>query len=161
MEQSIAFAGDRPFSLALTSRTRPPSTPQVRNVMRWALVSAVIYSLMVIGSRGSCAGSIGAGGGASEVLGQTAGATPMCTFLELGPSPLVYLFLALLALWATQPTEKPFRRVRNLRRACLATGVGCALLAQTSFLLVDLNPGGPVPTVPFGVVTMSVTPAGY
>ncbi|MGO3796504.1 MAG: hypothetical protein ACTJGR_05220 [Pauljensenia sp.] len=160
MEQPNPLTRDAPPSLPPTSRTRAPSIREVRSLANWALVSALIYSFMVTGSKASCAGSIGAGDGVPDALGRATDTEPMCTLLELGPNPIVYLVLALLVLRATRLTAHTVTRMRNLRWACLATGVGCALVAQASFIPLDLDRIDSTPTIPFATVTVRVTPAG-
>ena len=72
----------------------------VRRLIITALVAAIGYSMFSTASRARCPGGVSSDGGFIDEFGKSTEVAPSCISMTLHPSPLVYLVLALIVVWA-------------------------------------------------------------
>ncbi len=111
--QAGAVWGNRPEEIALIlahdsvlraelAATVPGAVliARIRRLLVVSMLGAVAYAMFMGGGKSYCAGGISGAGGFIDGAGQPTTDAPMCIQLALGPSPLVYLAIALIVLLA-------------------------------------------------------------
>jgi hypothetical protein len=73
---------------------------RIRRVLTVSLVAVLVYSVSMGASAGFCAGGVDADGGFIDAAGRAVDEAPRCVQLTMGPSPLVFLAIALILLFA-------------------------------------------------------------
>lgn len=130
----------------------------VRRLVVTALLAGVGYSVASSASQGYCPGGFDADGGFVDRLGQRTEVAPSCINMTLRPSPVVYLVLALIVVWAVSSSA----RRMNDRSVALAVlrwagptvvlvAVLAVVLTHVAFFSIPLeswDPGAGAPTVP-------------
>ena len=118
----------------------------VRRLLTWTLLSAIGYSMLMTGSRGTCSVGMTSGVAPIEPSTGSVGADPLCVQLLLTPSPFVYVILMAIVLVgvvvASQKasTEAELHRILN-RFAIIAAAFAafCLIVSQIWFKLIPLD----------------------
>lgn len=144
---------------------------RIRRLLIVTLVSGLGYSMVMLASKGYCAGGVTAGGGFVDATGEAISSAPMCIDLRLGPSVFVFLALGILVLATLgrvlrrAATERDaLRMLDRAARAVVIIVVASAVIAHVWFALIpitDFSPGGSYAfwyPFPFGSVSTDVTP---
>lgn len=143
---------------------------RIRRVLVVALVATFAYSTFSSASRVYCPGGVDGDGGFIDSAGNPTDQAPMCINMALRPSPLVFLGIALIVLFALGRVLKAADEVtaiRTLDRA--ATGLvilalGALVISQVWFTLIPVTDFqsssfrvfGPFP---FGSIDVDITPS--
>lgn len=140
----------------------------VRRLVVTTVLSGLGYSLLTTASRGWCPGGIASDGSFVDRFGNTTEFAPACINLTLGPSPVVFLVLALVVLWAvTRVCRNPQDEAAALRDLTRAAGgvvvltVLAVVLTTAAFSSISLESwdGSTVPQLPgWLAVDVTITP---
>ncbi|MPV90318.1 hypothetical protein GB882_16715 [Georgenia ruanii] len=129
----------------------------VRRLIVTAFVAGFGYSILSTGSQGYCPGGMDADGGFVDRFGNPTDIAPSCIAMTLRPSPVVYLLLALVVVWATiravQRANDAAAALRALSWAgptVILLAVGAIVVTQTAFFSIPLAnwDGTSAPPVP-------------
>ncbi|WP_349897859.1 hypothetical protein [Parafrigoribacterium soli] len=155
----------------LASVSYVPIVAQIRRLLVVALVSGVLYAVILHASKAYCAGGIDADGGFTDAAGNAVAAAPMCVTLTLAPSPIVYLAIAFIVLLAVSkvinkaPDLEAARH--TLGRATVVIGIlvlVSVVVAQLWFAFIPITEWSETGSYaffypfPFGSVDMTTTP---
>lgn len=141
----------------------------IRRVLIWSLIIAFLYPAFMNGSKGICPGGVDADGGFIDASGRSVDEAPMCVQLTLGPSPLVYIGIALIVLLAIGRVMKATDEraaLRTLERALRAVGLFALVAIVVSHAWMMMIPleqfssesWSVFSPFPFGVIDVDVTP---
>lgn len=142
---------------------------RIRRVLLTALLAALLYPAFMTASKGSCAGGVDGEGGFIDGTGRPIDQAPLCVQLELRPSPLVYVGLALLvwlALGRAMKESDEAGALKTLDRSALWAGcwvLVAVVVSQVWFWLipVDTLTTGSFSVMspfPFGLIDVSTSP---
>ncbi|WP_193509645.1 hypothetical protein [Cryobacterium sp. BB736] len=158
-------------TLSVTSSTLPGADllALVRRLIVAAMIAAVVYSALMSGSKGGCPGIVPVSGGRTGSFESTVDVVRSCVNLSLRPSPLVYIALALIVVWAIgavlRKAHDEQEATRILERAVVIVNVvalGSVLISQVWFWLIPLDNwvGGRTffYPFPFGVIDLEISP---
>ena len=142
---------------------------RIRRLFVLALISSFAYGVFSTGGRGSCPGGFDGDGGFIDAAGNPTSQEPLCITVNLQPSPLMFLGIALIVFFAIgrvlKAADEP-TALRTLDRAAMAIAilVVCALVISRVwfglFPLADIDPRSfqIFAPFPFGVFDIVVTP---
>lgn len=117
---------------------------RLRRVLIVALIGAALYPAFMSGSRGTCAGGVEADGGFIDSAGRPLDDAPPCIQLNLVASPLVYLGIGLIVLFAINRVIKAVDEeaaLRTLDRAAIGVAALVFLaifVSQVWFRLIPI-----------------------
>lgn len=144
---------------------------RIRRLLIVTLVSGLGYSMVMLASKGYCAGGVTAGGGFVDATGEEISSAPMCIDMRLGPSVFVFVALGILVLATlgrvVRRAVTEDEALRMLDRAALAVVivvVASAVIAHVWFAFIPItgfNSGGSNVfwyPFPFGSVSTEITP---
>ncbi|GGM37278.1 hypothetical protein [Microbacterium saperdae] len=146
-----------------------PVIARIRRVLILAVVAALVYPMFMVASSGYCPGGVDGNGGFIDASGQPVDEALPCVQLTLGPSPLVYVGIALIVLLALgrvlRASDEP-TALRTLDRAAIGVGalvVVAVIVSVVWFSLIPLDQfsSGSISVFspfPFGVIDVDVTP---
>jgi hypothetical protein len=108
---------------------------QIRRVVIIAVIAALVYPTLMVASRGYCLGGVEGSGGFIDASGRPVDEAPVCIQLTLGPSPLVYVGIAvivLLALGRVMKASDEAAAFKTLNRASIGVValVGLAIVVS-------------------------------
>ncbi|GAA1780997.1 hypothetical protein [Agromyces lapidis] len=159
---------DRPTAAAPSTLPGAAIIRRIRGMIFSALGTALVYSMIGAASRGGCVGG-SAADGFMEVNGSPADITPTCVQLNLRPSAIVFVAIAVTVIVAITLVLRPARTeasaLRIIDRAVVVMIAGTlvwAALTMVSFFAIPLDP--PSPGEPFmipftlGHVEVDLTP---
>ncbi|WP_203135625.1 hypothetical protein [Microbacterium sp. JZ31] len=101
---------------------------RIRRVAILSVIGALIYAALMRGSKGYCAGGTDPAGGFLDAAGRPVDEAPPCVQLTLGPSPLVFLGIALIVLLALGRVLRAADEAAALRVLDRAAIAVCALI---------------------------------
>lgn len=142
---------------------------RIRRVLILAVIAAMIYPTLMVASSGYCPGGVDGNGGFIDASGRPVDEAPACVQMTLGPSPLVYIGIALIVLLAIgrvmRASDEP-AALRTLDRAAIGVGVLVAAAVIVSVVWFSLVPLDQFSSgswsvfspFPFGVIDVEVTP---
>lgn len=141
----------------------------IRRLLIASLVAAFVYPVFMTSSRGYCAGGFDGDGGFIDSSGRAVDQAPRCVQLALGPSPLVYVAIALvvvLALGRVTKASDELTALRTLNRAAIAVLAlvpVAIIVSQVWFFLVPLDEfaagsGSIISPFPFGLINVATAP---
>ncbi|MBA8815492.1 hypothetical protein FHX48_000544 [Microbacterium halimionae] len=160
--KTVSGAEDRAFiDSAVVAR--------IRRLFIIGLVSAFIYSVFMTGSQGACLGGMTGDGGFLNAAGEPTDVAPSCVQLVLRPSPLVFLSLIAVFLWAMSSLQRKAvteaAALRTLRRAeniIMIVAVGALVIGQLWFWQIPVSEWDGTGTFffpfPFASGEMTVSP---
>ena len=141
---------------------------RIRRLLLISLLAAALYPAFMNASKGYCAGGVNAEGGFIDSAGRSIDEAPLCVQLQLGPSPLVYVGIAVLvwlALGRVMKASDDAAALKILDRSAIL--VGCLVLvavvvSQVWFALtpVDTLTSGSFSVMspfPFGLIDVSTS----
>ena len=88
---------------------------RIRGVLIASLIAALVYPAFMGASAGYCAGGVDGEGGYVDAAGRPFDAAPACVELTLKPSPLVYVGIVLIVLFAISRVLKASHEAAALR----------------------------------------------
>lgn len=103
----------------------------IRRLVIVSVIAVFLYPVFMTASRGYCPGGFDGQGGFIDASGRAVDEAPRCIQLALGPSPLLYVGLALLVVLAIGRAMKAHDELaarRTLNRSAFAV-VGIVVLA--------------------------------
>lgn len=141
----------------------------IRRTLIWTLIIALVFPAFMSGSRSFCPGGVDGNGGFIDASGRPVDEAPVCVQLTLGPSPLVYLGIALIVLLALGRVIKASDEraaLRTLERAIQGAGLLALIAVVVSnvwFLMTplegfDSGSWSVFSPFPFGIISVTVTP---
>lgn len=141
----------------------------IRRTLIWTLIIAVLFPAFMSGSRGYCPGGVDGNGGFIDASGRPVDEAPMCVQLSLGPSPLVYVGIALIVLFAIGRVMKASDEraaLRILERAIQGAGllaVIAIIVSNVWFLMTPIEgfssgSWSVFSPFPFGIISVEITP---
>lgn len=142
---------------------------RIRRLLILSVLVAIVFPAFMSGTRGLCPGGPGMDGGFIDASGRSVDEAPMCVQLTLGPSPLLYLGIAVIVVLAVGRVGKAVDRsaaLRTLDRAAIgvcALVVAAIVISQVWFQLIPLEgftsgSWSVFSPFPFGVIDVDVTP---
>lgn len=162
------------------SQTSPETTPvaglpgapvvaRIRRVLIVAVIAALVYPTLMVASRGYCPGGVDGSSGFIDASGRPVDEAPVCIQLTLGPSPLVYVGIAvivLLALGRVMKASDEAAAFKTLNRASIAVGalVGIAIVvSHVWFFMIPMEGFSSgswtvFSPFPFGNIAVTTTP---
>ncbi|WP_344294554.1 hypothetical protein [Agromyces neolithicus] len=157
---------DRPPAASLSTLPGATIIRRIRRMILSALAVALVYSILGTASRGGCAG--GSTDGFPEVNAGPADIAPACVQLNLRPSVIVFVAIAVTVIIAITLILRPGRSeasaLRIIDRAVLVMIVGTlvwAAVTMVSFFAIPLDPPRPGESfmIPFtfGDVVVDIT----
>lgn len=141
----------------------------IRRMLIWTIITGLVYSTFMTGSKGTCPGGVDANGGFIDADGRSVDQAPLCVQLNLRPSVFVYVGIALIVLIALGRVAKAADERAALRTMEVAIQ-GAGLLAVVAvavslvwFQLIPLdqfNSGSwsVMSPFPFGVIDVVTEP---
>lgn len=141
----------------------------IRRLVIVSVIAAFVYPVFMTASRGYCAGGFDGQGGFIDASGRAVDDAPRCIQLALGPSPLLYVGIALLVVLAIgramkAPDELTARRSLN-RSAFAVVGivVFAIVVSQVWFRLVSIEEftsgsWSIFSPFPFGAIDVEIAP---
>ena len=142
---------------------------RIRGVLIASLIAALVYPAFMGASAGYCAGGVDGEGGFVDAAGRPVNTAPACVELTLKPSPLVYVCIALIVLFAISrvlkaPNEAVAMRIldRSVTGVCVLVGVAI-VVSQVWFHLIPIadfmaGTASVVSPFPFGLIDVTNTP---
>ncbi len=142
---------------------------QIRRILIIAVIAALVYPTLMVASRGYCPGGVDGSGGFIDASGRPVDEAPVCIQLTLGPSPLVYVGIAVIALLALGRVMKASDEAgafKTLNRASIAVGalVGIAIIvSHVWFFMIPMEGFSSgswtvFSPFPFGSIDVTTTP---
>lgn len=145
--------------------------------LRFLLIVAsgagLVYGAVLKASQGFCPGGLSGDGGYTDAHGQPTTVPPSCITLTLGPSPLVFLALAVIVIVAI---SRILRRARTQEHAVriankaavvvVAVAAGSLVIAYVWFAFIPVRSWVPdepyffLYPFPFGTVDVVIEPLG-
>ncbi|MFE6964158.1 hypothetical protein ACFVAJ_03535 [Agromyces sp. NPDC057679] len=159
---------DRPAAAALSTLPGATIIRRIRGMIFSALSTALVYSFVGTASKGGCVGGSPTDG-FMEVNGSPADIAPTCVQLNLRPSAIVFVAIAVTVIVAITLVLRPGRTeasaLRVIDRAVVVMIAGTlafAALTMVSFFAIPLDPPSPgepfmIPFT-FGHVEVDITP---
>lgn len=146
-----------------------PIIAGIRRLLIVAIVTALMYPAFMVAGASYCAGGYDGSGGFIDADGQPVGEAPRCVELTLGPSPLVFLTIAVIVIVSIGRVENAADQaaaLRTLRRGMVATvalALAAVVISMVWFRLVPIedfvNGGGSIfSPFPFGLIDVSDAP---
>lgn len=165
----MPLASPPPAAPAFTGLPGAVVVTGIRRTLIWTLIIGVLYPAFMSGSRGYCPGAVDANGGFFDASGRPVDEAPMCAQLTLGPSPLVYVGIALIVLLALGRVIKASDEraaLRTLERAIQGAGLlvlVAIVVSNVWFLMTPLEgfssgSWSVFSPFPFGNINVEVTP---
>jgi len=142
---------------------------KIRRVVIVALIAALVYPTLMVASRGYCPGGIDGRGGFIDASGRPVDEAPLCVQLTLGPSPLVYVGIAVIVLLALgrvmkASDEAAALQTRNRASIGVAALVGLAIVVSHIWFFMIPMEGvtsgswSVFSPFPFGNIDVTTTP---
>lgn len=137
---------DHAPSAALSTLPGAAVIRRIRRLLIWAIGAGVVYGTFGTASRGSCPGGFTGDGGFIDANGDATAVAPQCVQLNLRPSGIVFVVIAVIVIWAItrvlrQATDEA-AAMRILDRAVIVIVTGVAawmVLTLVSFLSIPLD----------------------
>jgi hypothetical protein len=142
---------------------------KIRRVVIVALIAALVYPTLMVASRGYCPGGTDGSGGFIDSSGRPVDEAPQCVQLTLGPSPLIYVGIAvivLLALGRVMKASDETVALQTLNRASIGVAVLVGLAIVVSHFWFFMIPMEEFTSgswtvfspFPFGSIDVTTTP---
>lgn len=142
---------------------------RIRRLLWVSIVAGVVYSSFVRASKSGCPGGVDASGGYLDANGNPTQIPPECVSLTLGPSPLVFLFIGVAAIWSLgrvlrrADDEAAALRILDHTAVAIMVVAGVSVLvAQIWFAFIPLyginHSGTYIWPFPFGSVDIQTMP---
>jgi len=142
---------------------------RIRRLIVVTISAAILYSALLAGSKGGCAGGITASGMFVDQNGDATDVAPTCVNLALRPNPMMFLLFGAILLWAVhrvlRKAPDDASALRILDRAAVITGllaVAAIVIANVWFALIPLygidGSGTYIWPFPFGAVDFQTSP---
>jgi len=158
-----------PISSEVASLPGATVVARIRRVLIVSLIAALAYPSFIGVGAGSCAGGIDGQGGFVDAAGRPVDTAPTCVELTLKPSPLVYLGVVIIVLFAISRVLKSSHEAAALRildRSVTGVCVLVAVAIVVSQLWFHLIPIGDVlagttsvlSPFPFGFIDVANSP---
>ena len=158
-----------PTSSDVTSLPGAAVVARIRRVLLVSLIAALVYPAFIGASAGYCAGGVDGEGGFVDAAGRPVDTAPACVELTLKPSPLVYVGIVLIVLFAISrvlkaPDEAGALRIldRSLTGVCVLVAVAI-VVSQVWFHLIPIadfmaGTASVLSPFPFGFIDVANTP---
>jgi hypothetical protein len=142
---------------------------RVRRLLVVGLAGAVGYSLFMTSGKGYCPGGVSADGSFVDAAGEPTDTAPMCVYLDLHPSPVIFIALAAIVLTAItlvlRRAADSSSALRYLDRAAAAIAIlaiASVVISQIWFALIPITDWDGAGTFfypfPFGSVELRTEP---
>jgi ABC-type Fe3+ transport system permease subunit len=162
---------DREPTAAMSALLGAPVLLRVRRLIVAALITSLLYSIVMTATRSGCPGGVTGDGGYLDANGQPTDFVPQCYNFTLGPSVWVFVAIALTVVLAITRVLKKAGDLRNatriLDRAAMivfAIAGASVLIGYVWFFLIPIDTSDGTGTLylplPFGNVTLDVHPIG-
>jgi hypothetical protein len=109
----------------------------------WTIITGLVYSTFMSGSKGICPGGVDASGGFIDAEGRSVDQAPLCVQLNLRPSVFVYFGIVLIVLIALGRVTKAADEraaLRTMERAIQGAGLLVALALVISHVWFQMIP---------------------
>lgn len=168
-ETVLSLAQTPPQPTAVSGLAGVAVIARIRRVLIVAVIAAMIYPTLMVASAGYCAGGVDGNGGFIDASGRPVDEALPCVQLTLGPSPLVYVGIALIVLLAIgrvlKARDEP-TALRTLDRAAIGVAVLVVVAVIVSVVWFRMTPlegfssgsWSVFSPFPFGVINVEVTP---
>ncbi|MCK2035291.1 hypothetical protein KZC51_04000 [Microbacterium sp. SSW1-49] len=142
---------------------------RIRRVLILAVIAAMIYPTLMVASSGFCPGGVDGNGGFIDASGRPVDEPLPCIQMTLGPSPLVYVGIALivlLALGRVMRASDEATALRTLDREAIGVAALVSVAVVVSVVWFRMIPLDQFSSgswsvfspFPFGVISVDVTP---
>lgn len=168
-ETVLSFAQTSPQPAFAAGLADVAVIARIRRVLILAVIAALVYPTLMVASAGYCPGGVDGNGGFIDASGRPVDEALPCVQLTLGPSPLVYVGIALIILLAIgrvmRASDEP-TALRTLDRAAIGVGalvVVAVIVSVVWFRMIPLEgfsseSWSVFSPFPFGVISVDVTP---
>jgi len=142
---------------------------RLRRLLVVGAAAALGYSLFMTSGKGYCPGGVSADGGFLDAAGNPTDTAPMCVYLDLHPSPVIFIALAVIVFTAItmvlrRAADAP-SAIRYLDRAAAAVAIlaiASVVISQIWFALIPITDWDGTGTFfypfPFGSVDLRTEP---
>lgn len=111
---------------------------RVRRLLAVGLAAAVGYSLFMTSGKGYCPGGVTGDGGFTDAAGNATETAPMCAYLTLQPSALIFIAIAAIAFAAITMVLRRAADVPSALRYLDRASAAIAILAVASVVISQI-----------------------
>lgn len=165
----MSLTQNPPSSAARTGLTDVAVIARIRRILIVAVIAALVYPTLMVGSSGYCPGGVDGNGGFIDASGRPIDEALPCVQLTLGPNPLVFVGIALivlLALGRVMRAPDETAALRTLDRAAIGVAVlvvAAVVISVVWFRMIPIErfssgSWSVFSPFPFGSIDVEITP---